>query len=257
VLGQFGEKLSRRAEAKLNEIGVEVQLGAKVVGIDATGIDVEDGGGARRRIPSRTKVWAAGVSAAPIGKQIAEQAGVQVDRAGRVPVNPDLTLPGHPEVFVVGDMMALDGLPGVAQVAMQGAEHAAGQITKRLAGKQTGQAFHYFDKGSMATVSRFNAVAAVGPLRLSGFLAWLMWLVIHIVYLIGFKNRVTTLLHWAVSFVGRGRSERTVTLQQVVARNVLKREGTYALGMPRAQLGSATESSDAPESIGDGERLPA
>ncbi|MCW2667176.1 MAG: dehydrogenase [Frankiales bacterium] len=258
VLGQFGQKLSQRAEAKLNDIGVEVQLGAKVVGVDATGIDVEDAGGARRRIPSRTKVWAAGVSAAPIGKQIAEQAGVQVDRAGRVPVNRDLTLPGHPEVFVVGDMMSLDRLPGVAQVAMQGAQHAAGQIRRRLAGKASGQPFRYVDKGSMATVSRFNAVAAVGPLRLSGFLAWLMWLVIHIVYLIGFKNRLTTLLHWAVSFLGRGRSERTVTLQQVVARNVLKREGTYALGMPRAAaLGSATESGDAPASIGDGERLPA
>src|SRR3712207_1879695 len=124
-------------------------------------------------------------------------------------------------------MMSLAGedgkpLPGVAQVAIQSGRHAAGQIKRRLAGKETGQPFHYFDKGSMATVSRFNAVAAVGPLRLSGFIAWLMWLVIHIVYLIGFKNRVTTLLHWAVSFVGRGRSERTVTLQQVVARNVLK-----------------------------------
>ncbi len=229
-----------------------------MVGVDATGIEVEDASGAHRRIPSRTKVWAAGVSAAPLGAQIASQAGAEVDRAGRVLVEKDLTVPGHPEIFVIGDMMSLDRLPGVAQVAMQGAEHAAGQIKKRLAGKPAGQPFHYFDKGNMATVSRFNAVAAIGPLRLSGFIAWLMWLVIHIVYLIGFKNRVTTLLHWAVSFVGRGRSERTVTLQQVVARNVLKREGTYALGMPRGtDVGSGTPSSDAPTSIGDGEKLPA
>jgi NADH dehydrogenase len=224
VLGSFGDRLGAKAEAKLGRIGVEVQLGAKVVDVDGTGIEVEDGQG-RRRIESVCKVWAAGVAASPLGAQLAAQCGADLDRAGRVAVQPDLTLPGHPEVFVLGDMIALDGLPGVAQVAIQGARHAARQIRARLAGKPVGQAFEYHDKGSMATISRFSAVASVGRLRLSGFTAWLMWLAVHLVYLIGFKNRLTTLMHWAVSFVGRGRSERTVTQQQIFARQAIDQLG--------------------------------
>ena len=225
VLGPFGDKLSKAAVKRLDRMGVEVKLGLKVVDVDADGVEVEDASGVRTRIESFCKIWAAGVQASPLARTLAEQTGAGLDRAGRIQVKPDLTLPGHPEVFVVGDMIALDNLPGVAQVAMQGAKHAAGQIKKRLKGEETGQAFQYFDKGSMATVSRFHAVAKVGPLELSGFVAWLMWLVIHIVYLIGFKNRVTTLLHWAVSFVGRGRSERTATIQQVLGRTAIQRLG--------------------------------
>jgi NADH dehydrogenase len=224
VLGSFGDRLGAKALARLHRIGVEVQLGAKVVGVDGTGIEVEDAQG-RRRIESVCKVWAAGVQASPLGAQLAEQSGAGLDRAGRIEVLPDLTLPGHPEVFVVGDMIALDGLPGVAQVAIQGGRHVAGQVRARLAGRPGGQPFEYHDKGSMATISRFSAVASVGRLRLSGILAWLMWLGVHLVYLIGFKNRLTTLLHWAVSFVGRGRSERTVTQQQIFARQALDQLG--------------------------------
>jgi len=224
VLGTFGDRLGARALARLDRIGVEVQLGVTVVGVDGTGIEVEDAGG-RRRIESICKVWAAGIQASPLGRQLAEQSGAGLDRAGRVEVSPDLTLPGHPEVFVVGDMIALDGLPGVAQVAIQGGRYVAHQIRARLAGKPAGAAFEYHDKGSMATISRFSAVASVGRLRLSGFAAWLMWLGIHLIYLIGFKNRLTTLLHWAVSFVGRGRSERTVTQQQIFARQALVQLG--------------------------------
>ncbi len=224
VLGTFGDHLGAKAEARLHEIGVEVQLGAKVVGVDSTGIEVEDAQG-RRRIESICKVWAAGVSASPLGAQLAQQSGAALDRAGRVEVRPDLTLPGHPEVFVVGDMIALDGLPGVAQVAIQGGRHAARQIAARRAGKPDGQPFKYHDKGSMATISRLSAVASIGPIRLSGFIAWLMWLAVHLFYLIGFKHRVTTLLHWAVSFIGRGRSERTVTEQQIFARQAFEQLG--------------------------------
>jgi NADH dehydrogenase len=224
VLGSFGDRLGAKALARLHRIGVEVQLGAKVVGVDGTGIEVEDAQG-RRRIESVCKVWAAGVQASPLGTQLAEQSGAGLDRAGRIEVLPDLTLPGHPEVFVVGDMIALDGLPGVAQVAIQGGRHVAGQVRARLAGRPDGQPFEYHDKGSMATISRFSAVASVGRLRVSGLLAWLMWLGVHLVYLIGFKNRLTTLLHWAVSFVGRGRSERTVTQQQIFARQALDQLG--------------------------------
>jgi NADH dehydrogenase len=227
LLTSFGDRLGAKANAKLARIGVEVQLGAKVVELDGTGIEVEDENGQRRRIEAVCKVWAAGVSASPLGRQLSEQSGAVLDRAGRIAVEPDLTLPGHPEVFVVGDMIALNRLPGVAQVAIQGGRHVGRQIEARLAGrsKGSGQPFEYHDKGSMATISRFSAVASIGRLRVSGFAAWVMWLAVHLVYLIGFKNRLTTLLHWAVSFVGRGRSERTVTQQQIFARQALDQLG--------------------------------
>jgi len=223
VLTSFGPKLSRAATARLQQAGVEVQVRQKVVDLDVDGVELEDDHGARRRIESYCKVWAAGVSASPLGRLLAEQSGAEADRAGRVRVNPDLTLPGHPEVFVIGDMAALDDLPGVAQVAMQGAKHAAEQITRAVRGKPESRPFRYRDKGSMATVSRFHAVASIGRWRLAGFWAWLIWLVVHLVYLVGFKNRLTTLLRWTISFVGRDRSERTVTAQQVLGRTALER----------------------------------
>jgi NADH:ubiquinone reductase (H+-translocating) len=224
VLPPFGEKLGRRTKKVLEKLGVDVQLGAMVVDLDEWGIDVQEKDGRRRRIEASTKVWAAGVQASPLGKLLGEQTGAPVDRAGRVSVNSDLTLPGHPEVFVIGDMMSLDHLPGVAQVAIQGGKYAANEIKRRVAGAKGPQApFHYFDKGSMATISRFRAVALVGPLRITGFVAWLMWLGVHLVYLTGFKNRLGALGHWAVSFLGRGRSERTATEQQVFARTALQR----------------------------------
>ncbi len=241
VLGTFGEKLSQHAEDALKRMGVEVQLNAKVVGVDGEGIDVEDADGTRRRIQARTKIWAAGVSASPLGRQLAEASGAQVDRSGRVQVQRDLTLPGHPEVFVVGDMAALDRLPGVAQVAIQGGRHAAGQIQKTLAGKPTGQPFHYKDKGSMATISRFRAVCSIGRLHFSGFLAWVAWLAVHLVYITAFKNRVTTLLHWAVSFVGRGRAERTATVQQVLARTTMARVAGRSSGTEGASIGTTSQ----------------
>jgi NADH dehydrogenase len=204
-------------------MGVEVWVGEKVVDVDATGIVVEGHDGGRRRIESMTKVWAAGVRASGLGTLLADQSRTEVDRSGRVKVEADLTVPGHPEVFVVGDMIDLDGLPGLAQVAIQGARYAADQIGRRLDGRAPSGAFRYADKGSMATISRFSAVASVGPLRFGGFVAWLLWLGVHLVYIIGFKNRVTTLLHWAVSFLGRGRAERTITEQQVFARRAIRR----------------------------------
>jgi len=225
VLGTFGDRLGVKTMERLAEIGVEVELAAKVVGVDATGIEVEDAQGQRRRIESVCKVWAAGVAASPLGAILAKQSGARMDRVGRVEVKPDLTLPGRPEVFVVGDMIALDGLPGVSQLAIQGGRYAAARITARLEGRPDGPPFAYHDKGSMATISRFSAVASIGRFRFSGFTAWLLWLGVHIFYLIGFKHRVTTLLHWAVSFVGRGRSERTVTQQQIFARQALEQLG--------------------------------
>jgi NADH dehydrogenase len=223
VLGSFGDKLGDRAVERLTEMGVEVRLGAKVVDVDSTGIEVERGDGSRERIESVCKVWAAGVSASPLGRQLADQTGASLDRAGRIEVLDDLTLPGHPEVFVVGDMIDLDHLPGVAQVAIQGAKYAAKAIDRRLAGKPPQKPFRYFDKGSLATISRFRAVALIGRFRLTGVLAWLLWLAVHLLYLTGFKNRVSAVLHWAVSFVGRGRQERTATEQQIFGRQALGR----------------------------------
>ncbi len=223
VLPTFGDRLGGKARRRLEAMGVEVWVGEKVVDVEATGIVVEGYDGGRRRIESMTKVWAAGVRASGLGALLADQSHTEVDRSGRLRVEPDLTVPGHPEVFVVGDMIDLDGLPGVAQVAIQGARYAADQIGRRLDGRAPAGAFRYKDKGSMATISRFSAVASVGPLRFGGFAAWLLWLGVHLVYIIGFKNRVTTLLHWAVSFLGRGRAERTITEQQVFARRAIRR----------------------------------
>jgi NADH:ubiquinone reductase (H+-translocating) len=229
VLASFGDRLSEKARTQLQKIGVSVELNVKVVGVDDFGVDVIDPDGRPRRIRARTKVWAAGVSASPLGQELARQTDARLDRAGRVQVNPDCTIPGHPEIFVIGDMMSLDHLPGVAQVAMQQGKYAAAEVGRRLAGEAPQPPFRYRDKGSMATVSRFHAVTSIGSrIRLAGFIAWLMWLAVHIVYLIGFKNRVTTLLHWTVTFIGRGRSERVATEQQVFARNALARERTAA-----------------------------
>jgi NADH dehydrogenase len=223
VLPPFGEKLGRKTKEELENLGIEVQLGSMVVEVDERGIEVQDKDGTRRRINAVTKIWAAGVAASPLSRTLSEQTGAPLDRAGRIAVNPDLTLPGHPEVFVVGDMINLDHLPGVAQVAIQGAKYAAKEIRHRVEGKAPQPPFKYFDKGSMAIISRFDAVAMVGKLRLTGIIAWLMWLAVHLVYITGFKNRVTALLHWAISFIGRGRSERTVTEQQIFARAALNR----------------------------------
>ncbi|WP_199512399.1 NAD(P)/FAD-dependent oxidoreductase [Nucisporomicrobium flavum] len=224
VLKTFGDRLSTRALRQLHLLGVEVELETMVVGVDATGIEVDTKRG-HQRIESMTKMWAAGVAAPALSRRLAEVTGAPTDRAGRIKVEPDCTVPGHPEIFAIGDMMALDDLPGVAQVAIQSGRHAAGQIKRRLAGKQTGQKFSYFDKGSMATISRFSAVASIGKLHLSGFLGWLIWLAVHLLYLVGFKNRVTAVLHWAVSFLGRGRSERVATFQQAYARAAVRAYG--------------------------------
>jgi NADH dehydrogenase len=218
-------------------MGVEVRVGTKVVGVDADGVDIELPDGTRDRIESVVKVWAAGVQASPLGEQLAAQSGAQLDRAGRVRVGPDLTLPGHPEVFVVGDMMALNGLPGVAQVAIQGGRYAASVIRDRLAAQPSAteatstaypavaREFVYRDKGSMATVSRFSAVASIGRAQFTGFIAWLMWLFIHLLYITGFKSRATTLIHWFASFIGRGRAQRATTERLTVGRLAVEQLG--------------------------------
>ena len=222
VLSTFGAEQSAKAKLQLEKMGIDVRLQGLVDAVDVRGVEVNYRDGRVERIDSHCVLWAAGVQASPLGRQVAAASGAEVDRAGRVKVNPDLTLPGHPEVFVIGDMIALDDLPGVAQVAMQGAKFSAGKIRARLEGKPEEMQFHYFDKGSMATISRFRAVANVGKLELRGFIAWCAWLFIHILYLVGFQEKVSTLGHWAVAFIGRSRAERTFTLEQ--ARGALTNE---------------------------------
>jgi NADH:ubiquinone reductase (H+-translocating) len=219
VLPPMGEKLGKKAQARLEKMGVEIQLGAMVTDVDRNGITVKDANGIRR-IESSTKVWSAGVSASPLGRDLADQSEVELDRAGRVKVLPDLTIPGYPNVFVVGDLAAVEGVPGMAQGAIQGAKYAAKAIKAELKGADRAQRepFQYFDKGSMATVSRFSAVAKVGPVEFGGFIAWLAWLVLHLVYLVGFKTKITTLLSWTVTFLSRARGNLTITEQQAYAR---------------------------------------
>ena len=185
-------------------------LGSTVVGIDAESVTVADGAGKSERIPARTVVWAAGVTASKLAARLAELTGAELDRAGRIEVGPDLTLPGHPEVFALGDMIRVRGtdgsvvtLPGVAPVAMQQGRYAARVVRARLESEQA-PPFHYHDKGNLATIGRGSAVADIKGLHLSGFLAWVTWLVVHLWYLVGFENRVVVFTRWGFSFVTHG-----------------------------------------------------
>ncbi|MGE2721874.1 NAD(P)/FAD-dependent oxidoreductase [Mycolicibacterium celeriflavum] len=233
VLPPMGEKLGKKAQARLEKMGVDIQLGAMVTDVDRNGITVKDSDGTIRRIESATKVWSAGVAASPLGRDLAEQSEAEVDRAGRVLVQPDLTLPGHPNVFVVGDMAHVEGVPGQAQGAIQGGRYAANAVRAELKGADPSQRepFQYFDKGSMATVSRFSAVAKIGPLEFGGFIAWLAWLVLHLVYLVGFRRKLTTLLHWTVTFLSTQRGNLTITEQQAYARTRIEELEEIAAGV--------------------------
>ena len=231
VLPPMGAKLGLKAKNRLEKMGVEIQLGAMVTDVDRNGLTVKYKDGSTKRIEAATKVWSAGVAASPLGRDLAAQSGVELDRAGRVKVLPDLTVPNNPHVWVVGDMMAVDGVPGQAQGAIQGGKYAANLIKAELKGADpaTREPFKYFDKGSMATVSRFSAVAQVGKLEFGGFIAWLAWLFLHLVYLVGFRTKVATMLSWMVTFLGRNRGQLTITEQQAYARTRIEQlEGIAA-----------------------------
>jgi NADH:quinone reductase (non-electrogenic) len=220
ILPSFDERLARRAAAKLERMGVEIRTGTLVTGMDAEGVELKIGAGVDR-LAARTKIWSAGVQASPLGSMLAAPAGVEPARAGRVPVRADCTLPGHPEVFVVGDLMSLDGLPGLAEVAIQSGRHAAAEIRRRLDGDTRPRSFRYRDLGSLAAVSRYYAIGERRGARVWGVAGWLVWLVVHLTFLTGFKNRVSALFHWTISFFGRSRPERTITAQQIFARQAL------------------------------------
>lgn len=204
VLPSYSPDLSARARRQLERLGVEVQTEALVTEIDASGVRV-----GQRRIAARTVLWAAGVEASPLGSLL----GVPLDRVGRVKVQADLTVPGHPEVFVVGDLAYLeqDGqpIPGVAPAAIQQGRHAVRNIRRHLSGKPL-EAFRYRNRGSMATLGRSAAVAEIGRLHMSGLPAWLSWLCIHIFFLIGYRNRLVVLFEWAKSYLTFQRSARLI-----------------------------------------------
>jgi NADH dehydrogenase len=208
LLGTFSPKLGTRARHALEQRGVEVLTSTSVAAVRPHEIVLGDGS----RIATRTMIWAAGVRANPIGETL----GIELTKAGRVVVRDDLSVPGHPEVFVVGDLAASSGrdgapLPQVAPVAIQGARHAARQIEAQLHGEPS-EPFHYIDKGSMATIGRHAAVADLpGGVRLSGVVGWLAWLVLHLVMLIGVRNRVNVLVNWAWNYVTYDRASRIIT----------------------------------------------
>jgi NADH dehydrogenase len=240
ILAGFGDQLSSKGARELEGQGVEIHTGSIVTNIDRTGVEVKGPDGDVLRIEAHTKVWAAGVQASPLAKMLAEATGAETDRAGRIEVLPDCTLPDHPEVFAIGDMMSLDGLPGVAEVAMQQGIHAAQTIKHRLRGEEGSKPFKYRDLGSMATVSRFRAVVSFKGIRVAGFIGWLMWLFVHLAFMTGFKNRFITIFQWTLSFLGRGRSERTLTAQQVIARVAIAEAGgqPYLLRLASEESGS-------------------
>ena len=214
ILSAFPPQLSEAAERSLIRLGVRTRTKALVTGIDADGVTILCDG-ATQRIPARTVLWAAGVAPSPLGAILCRRIGAQPDRAGRVIVEPDLSVPGHPEIFVIGDMASVthqDGkpLPGVAPVAMQQGRYVARLIGKRLRHEPV-EPFHYWNKGNLATIGRRSAVADFGFIRFSGPLAWLAWLFVHLMYLVGFENRVLVLIKWTYNYITRNRGARLIT----------------------------------------------
>ena len=216
VLGTFPPSLSRKAEHSLTQLGVTPLLGRTVIAIDAGGVTTRTAEGGNDRIAAHTVIWAAGVTASRLAAQLGELTGAELDRAGRVTVEPDLTLPGHPDVFALGDMVRVRSgegepttFPGVAPVAMQQGRYVAKLVRSRLREKQA-EPFRYHDKGNLATIGRARAVADVKGLHMSGFIAWVIWLTVHLWYLVGYQNRLLVFIRWSASFVTHGRGARLI-----------------------------------------------
>jgi NADH dehydrogenase len=216
ILPEFPEPLAASATRDLERIGVEVRIRSRVVRIDDDGVDVKHGD-STERISSACVIWGAGVRASHLADRLARDAGATTDRGGRVEIGPDLRLPGYPEVFVIGDMAAVrsaDGgepLPGVASVAMQQGRFAATEIRRRLDGVVPPHRFHYQDRGMLATIGRGAAVARIGPLSFDGFLAWVVWALVHLLYLVEFQNRIVVMTRWAWDFFLHERGSRIIT----------------------------------------------
>jgi NADH dehydrogenase len=235
ILTSFPDALADRARRDLEQLGVEVRTGAMVTRIESDAVYVGD-----ERIPARTVFWAAGNAASPLGRSL----GVPLDRSGRVEVERDLSVPGHPEVFVVGDLAATvqrDGVtpvPGVAPAANQEGRAAARNILATV-GNQPRRPFRYINKGNLATIGRHRAVADFGFIRVRGFFAWFLWLFVHIMYLVGFRNRVTVLVQWAFAYFTYERGMRVITNSaRIAVSNPKPRNIVAATTAPAAQKGT-------------------
>jgi NADH dehydrogenase len=231
-LATFGEKLSGKVEKALGKLGVEMHMGSIVTDVDFNGLAVRDHDGTTTRYDAGTVLWTAGVEAPAFAEGLAKATGAESDRAGRIPVQPDLTIAGHPEISVIGDLMSLDKLPGVAEVAMQGGLYAGHRIRREAEGRDPGKPFRYHDLGGAAYIARGNAIMSAGPVQLSGFPGWVGWLFIHIAFLTGYRNRFGAILTWWSAFTRDRRRERAFTMRQVgVVADV------YAPVIPSARSG--------------------
>jgi NADH dehydrogenase len=216
VLPSFPPDLSRKAVSQLEDLKVTVRLGARVTMIDGESVTIQNHGRKdSEHVPARTVLWAAGVRASGLGQKLADRAQAKTDRAGRVVVEPDLSLPGHPEIHVIGDLASVTGkqgkpLPGVAPVAMQEGRYVAGLIRRKLRGKTVGR-FEYFNKGNLATVGRNKAVADFGFLHVAGFPAWFLWVFVHLMYIVEFENRMLIFVEWVYNYITRNRGARLIT----------------------------------------------
>ncbi|MEX3514188.1 MULTISPECIES: NAD(P)/FAD-dependent oxidoreductase [Corynebacterium] len=228
VLPPFGKRLGRKAQRTLEKLGVDVRLNAMVTNVDQDTVTYKNTkDDSETTLTGATKIWSAGVSASPLGKMVADQAGVETDRAGRVSVNEDLTVGEYSNVYVIGDMINLNKLPGLAQVAMQGGTHVGRLIDAKVDEESTAnekEPFDYFDKGSMAIISRFNAVVKMGKVEFTGIFAWLGWLALHATYLVGMRNRFVTFINWISNAFTRDRGNLAITEQMRTARNALAKK---------------------------------
>ena len=242
VLPPFAPKLQAYTKKRLEQMGVEIRLNTLAVDMDHESITVKGPDGPET-IRARTRIWAAGVQASPLAKMLAEKTGAETDRAGRISVNPDCTLPGHPEVFAIGDMVLLNKLPGVAQPALQEGKYVGKVIKQRLAGQES-PPFKYFDKGTMATIGYRSAVADAFGVKVTGFFAYVMWAFIHVLYLVGWGNRLGTLYTWARAlWFSHNRGHRIITFES--AREELA-EGRTAAGRPAPIVPSTTRAAGSP-----------
>jgi NADH dehydrogenase len=214
VLGAFHPKLQRYTRRRLEKMGVQVRLNTAAVGMDDHSVTVRDAAG-DERVPARTKIWAAGVRASPLATMLAGATGAGTDRAGRVAVLPDCSLPGHPDVFAVGDMVSLNQLPGVAQPAIQQGKYVGKLISARLGGRTPAGPFRYRDKGSMATIGHLSAVTESFGMRFTGVIGYTMWGFVHVLYLIGWGNRLAAVFSWGrgLTFT-KNRAHRLITFEQ-------------------------------------------
>ncbi len=215
ALSTYPDDLARKAERSLLKLGVRVRGGVMVTEIDGEGVTLKTTSGTER-LPTRTVIWAAGVTVSEFGRQLVQRTHAETDKGGRIKVRPDLTVPNYPNIFVVGDLAYVTGqdgkpLPGVAQVAMQGGAYAAETIVKRVRGQQEDRPFHYFDKGDIAVIGRAAAVANIFGMHLSGFVAWLVWVFIHLMYIVRFQSRLVVFVQWGFEYLTFSRGARLIT----------------------------------------------